>query len=213
MTAQAGKLKTIWILIPIFGSLVFIALYIIAAFFYPGGSETNKTAIGYSLTNNYWCNLLNDSAINGQQNTAKPIAVTAMIILCLALSTFWIFFPRQIRTGKIQMHIIQTSGTAAMLCSLFLLTNINHDLVVNVASSLGFIATIGALICLYQAKWNWLFAFGIFNIILVGLNNYLYYTKGMMIYLPVVQKISFLSFLVWTCFINISIYYKSLRVV
>ena len=200
-------------MIPIFGSLFFIALYIIAASFYPGGSETDKTTVGYSLTDNYWCNLLHDNAINGQLNTAKPIAVTAMIILCLALSVFWIFFPRHIMTGKILRVTIQISGTAAMLCSFLLLTNRNHDLVVNFSSSLGFIATIGTLICLYHTKWYWLFSFGFFNIFLIGLNNYLYYTQGMMIYLPVVQKISFLSFLVWICFINIIIYQKSVKVV
>lgn len=206
MRAQTGKLKTIWTLIPIFGSLFFITLYVIAASLYPGGSETDKSSTGFSLTNNYWCNLLHDNAINGQRNTAKPIAVTGMIILCLALSTFWIFFPRHIMAGRIQRVTIQISGTAAMLCSFFLLTNVNHDLVVNLASSLGFIAIIGTLICLYQAKWYSLFAFGLFNILLMGLNNYLYYTHGMIIYLPVVQKISFASFLVWFCLININLY-------
>ncbi len=208
LTTQTGTSKTIWILIPIFGSLVFIALYIIAASFYPGGSETDKTSVGYNLTKNYWCNLLHDTAINGQPNTAKPIAVTAMIILCLALSTFWIFFPKYIMTSKILRNTIQISGTAAMLFSFFLLTNVNHDLVVNFASSLGFIATVGTLICLYQAKWYWLFVFGLFNIFLIGLNNYLYYTEGMMIYLPVVQKISFASFLIWICLINSNLYYS-----
>ena len=179
---------------------------------YPGGSETDKSSIGYSLANNYWCNLLHDNAINGQPNTAKPIAVTALIVLCLALSAFWFFFPRHIMTGRIQRLTIQISGIASMLCSFFLLTNINHDLVVNLASFMGFIATIGTLICLYQTKWYSIFAFGLFNIFLIGLNNYLYYTQGMMIYLPVVQKISFLSFLVWICFININIYQKPVKV-
>ena len=213
LTAQIRKSNTIWLLIPIFGSLVFITLYIIAALVYPGGSETDKSSIGFSLANNYWCNLLHDNAINGQPNTAKPIALTGMIILCLALSTFWLFFPRHIITGKTLEVIIQISGTGAMLCSFFLLTNINHDLAVNLASTLGFIATIGTLICIYQTKWYGLLAFGLFNILLVGLNNYLYYTEGMMIYLPVVQKISFLSFLVWICFININIYHKSVKIV
>jgi len=213
LTAQVRKSNNIWIFIPILGSLVFISLYIIAAFLYPGGSETDKASVGYSLTNNYWCNLLHDIAINGQPNTAKPIAVSAMIILCLALSAFWFCIPRLIVTGKPLGVTIQFSGVSAMLCSFLLLTNINHDLAVNLASSLGFIATIGTLICLYHTKWYGLFAFGLVNIVLIGLNNYLYYTKGMMIYLPVVQKISFLSFLIWICFININIYHRSLKVV
>ena len=213
MTEQTNKSKAIWVLIPIFGSLLFIVLYIIAALLYPGGSETNKTAIGFSWTNNYWCNLIHENAINGQPNTGRPFAITAMFILCLALSIFWFVFPKHLITGKYLRLTIQISGTGAMLSSFFLLTDINHDLVVNTASSLGFIATIGTLICLHHTKWYGLFVFGLLNIFLVGLNNYLYNTKGLMIYLPVVQKISFLSFLVWICLINLNIYHKPVKVV
>ena len=213
MTTQANRSGSFWILIPIFGSLLFIVLYVIAAFLYPGGSETDKTSIGFSWTHNYWCNLLHENAINGQPNTAKPFAMTGMLILCLALSTFWLVFPQYVIAGKNLKITIQISGIASMLSSFFLLTNINHDLIVNVASSLGLVATIGTLICLYKVKWFGLFIFGLFNILLVGLNNYLYNTTGMMIYLPSAQKISFLSFLVWICLININLYQRSVRIV
>ena len=208
LTAQRGKSKTIWILIPIFGSLLFIVFYIIAAYLYPGGSETDNSSVGFSWTNNYWCNLLHENAINGQPNSAKPFAISGMFILGFALSIFWLVFPEHFITKKYFRLIIQISGIAAMLSSFFLLTNINHDLIINIASSLGFIATIGTLVCLYQTKWYGLFAFGLFNLLLVGLNNYLYNTEGMMIYLPVVQKISFLSFLAWICLININLYQR-----
>jgi len=212
LTLQTSRSKSIWVLIPIFGSLLFIVLYIIAAVLYPGGSETDKTSIGFSWTNNFWCNLLKENAINGQPNTGKAFALTGMIILCPALSIFWLVFPKHLITDKSFRLTIQISGIAAMLSSLLLLTNINHDLATNLASSLGFVAIIGTLMSLYQAKWYELFVFGLFNILLIGLNNYLYYTKGMMIYLPVVQKISFLSFLVWICLININLYYRSVRI-
>jgi len=206
LTAQSHRSKGTWVLIPIFGSLLFILLYIIAALLYPGGSETDKTASGFSWTNNYWCNLLHENAINGQPNTGKPFAIIAMFILCLSLSIFWFAFPGHAGAGKYLRLTIQIPGIAGMLSSFLLLTDINHDLVINFASTLGFVATIGTLICLYQTKWHKLFVFGLFNIILVGLNNYLYHTKGLMIYLPVVQKISFLSFLAWFCLIDINLY-------
>ena len=211
MTTPTNKSKALWVLIPIFGSLLFIVLYIIAACLYPGGSETDKTSVGFSWTNNYWCNLLHQNAINGQPNSAKPFAISGMLILGFALSSFWLVFPEQLITKKYFRLTIQISGIAAMLSSFFLLININHDLFINIASSLGFIATIGTLVCLYQTKWYGLFAFGLFNIVLVGLNNYLYNTEGMIIYLPVVQKISFLSFLAWICLININVYQKPLK--
>jgi len=195
-------------LVSIFGCVLFIILYIIAALLYPGGSETDKTAIGYSWTNNYWCNLLHDDAINGEPNTAKPIAIAGMFILVLALSGFWILFPRYINTNKAYRLIIQICGVIGMISSFFLIADRNHDLVVNIASGFGFIAVIGVLVCLYQTKWFWLFGYGLFNIFLIFLNNYLYHS-GKMFYLPIVQKFSFLSFLVWICCIEMKLYRRN----
>jgi len=208
LTTQTNRSKNIWVLVSIFGCVLFIILYIIAALLYPGGSETDKTAIGYSWTNNYWCNLLHDDAINGEPNTAKPIAIAGMFILGLALSGFWILFPRYINTNKAYRLIIQICGVIGMISSFFLIADRNHDLVVNIASGFGFIAVIGVLVCLYQTKWFWLFGYGLFNIFLIFLNNYLYHS-GKMFYLPIVQKFSFLSFLVWICCIEMKLYRRN----
>jgi len=188
--------------------LLFIILYIIAALLYPGGSGTDKTAIGYSWTNNYWCNLLSEKAINGQINTARPVAVIAMFILGLSLSSFWILFPAFTQLKRNHKLLIQLAGTVCMLTSFLLLTRIDHDLAINTSSAFGLIAMIGTLVALYQLKWKWLFAIGFFDLLLVALNNYLYHSDEMM-YLPIVQKFSFLSFLVWFSFISINLYQSS----
>ena len=206
LAAQTNRSKSIWGLIPIFGSVLFIVLYITAAFLYPGGSLSDNTTIGYNWTENYWCNLLNDKAINGQVNTAKPVAVVAMLILCTSLSVFWIFFPASVQIKKYHRLIIQIAGILSMITAFLLLTNINHDLSINISSSFGFIAMLGILSALYQIKWKMLFAFGLFNILLIGLNNYLYYIISDLAYLPLVQKFTFLSFLVWICCIEMKLY-------
>jgi hypothetical protein len=185
---------------------------VLAAFLYPGGSGADKTGTGYSWTNNYWCNLLSEKAINGQTNTARPVAVIAMFILGLSLFTFWIFFPAVTQLKKYHKLLIQVAGTVCMLASLLLLTSIDHDLAVNTSSAFGLIAMLGTLIALYQLKWKWLFAVGLFDLLLVALNNYLYHSNEMM-YLPIVQKISFLAFLVWFSFISINLYQKPVRIV
>ena len=205
MTKALQGSKSIWILTPFIGSLLFIILYIIAALLYPGGSGTDKTAIGYSWTNNYWCNLLSEKAINGQINTARPVAVIAMFILGLSLSSFWILFPAFTQLKRNHKLLIQLAGTVCMLTSFLLLTRIDHDLAINTSSAFGLIAMIGTLVALYQLKWKWLFAIGFFDLLLVALNNYLYHSDEMM-YLPIVQKFSFLSFLVWFSFISIGLY-------
>jgi len=193
-------------LTPILGTILFVALYVVATFFYPGGSQVDKNAIGFSWINNYWCNLLNENAINGKHNPAKPIAVTAMFVLWLSLSFFWFLFPKHINIAKFAKLTIQISGTLAMTTTFFLLTNINHDLVTNLTSMFGLVATVGLFTGLYKNKWYGLFAFGLLNLLLVALNNYLYYNKGLIIYLPVIQKISFATFLIWICSIDINLY-------
>ena len=204
--------KRFLLLTPIFGTVLFVILYFIATLFYPGGSQVNKNSVGFSWLNNYWCNLLNEQAINGQLNSAKPIAMAAMFILCLTLILFWFLFPKYIAVDKKLAIIIKGCGSLAMIIGFLLFTNINHDLITNLASFFGVIATIGILIALYKIRWNRLFVLGLFNFLLVGLNNYVYYSKGLIIYLPVVQKITFALFLFWVCSIDLNLYYEQRKI-
>lgn len=204
-----NKTKSNFVLIPIIGTIVFLLLYVVAAHLYPGGSQVNKNSIGFSWINNYWCNLLNDNAINGQPNPAKPIALTGMFVLCLTLSFFWFIFPLEIKISKNLQLTIHVAGILAMLVASFLFTDINHDLVTNLASSFGVIATIGTIIGLYKNKLFGLFAYGLLNILLVGLNNLCYYHHELIIYLPVIQKISFVTFLTWISSVTINLYHRS----
>lgn len=193
-------------LTPVFGTVLFVVLYAVATLFYPGGSQVDKNAIGFSWVNNYWCNLLNENAINGQHNPAKPIAMTGMFVLCLTLAFFWFHFPIRINIERFPKLAIQISGILAMTIAFFLFANIDHDLVTNLAAIFGIIASVGTLIGLYKTKWYGLFAFGLLNTALVVLNNYLYHSKGLIIYLPIIQKISFAAFLTWICGITIYLY-------
>ena len=202
------KTRNILMLIPLFGILVFVCLYFAATLYYPGGSQANANEKGFSWLNNYWCNLLNDKAMNGQTNAAKPIAVIAMVVLCVTLANFCYIFPKQLQFNKSHRLTVQISGMAAMAIAIFLFTNF-HDLVINIASLFAFIAIIGMFVGLYKQKWSGLFWLGTFNILLVVLNNILYYGKGLKLYLPVVQKITFLFFLIWICLIDIKLYNKS----
>lgn len=93
-----------------------------------------------------------------------------------------------------------------MIVGFFLFTNFDHDLITNLASMFGLIATAGTCIGLYKNKWKTLFIFGISNIILVIANCILYYNTDLILYLPVVQKITFAAFLIWICLINFRIY-------
>ncbi len=204
---KANKSHNLRILTPLFGTLVFVCLYVIATFYYPGGSQADKNAKGFSWTQNYWCNLLNENAINGQQNPARPIAITAMFVLCLTFAIFCFIFPRYTGLPKKSLIAIQISGIHSMATGMFLFTNL-HDIIINVASLFGFVAIAGIFAGLRKLKWRKLFWLGIFNLALVALNNILYYGNGLRVYLPVVQKITFLFFLLWMCLTDIQLFSK-----
>jgi len=205
---SAKNIKGIWLLTPLFGTIIFVCLYFVATRFYPGGSQVDKNSVGFSWAQNYWCNLLNESAINGQPNVARPIALTAMFVLCVTLTCFWYIIPLKAGLQKGLRLVIQISGLLAMILAMFLFTNY-HDAIVNAASAFGIVATIGTFICINRLKWSKLLWLGIFNLALVVLNNILYYNIGLLIFLPVVQKITFLFFLIWICLIDIKLYKRS----
>ena len=59
-----------------------------------------------------------------------------------------------------------------MITAFFLSVIVDHVFVTNLAAIFGLIATVGTFIGLYRNKWFKLFAFGLFILFLVGLNNY-----------------------------------------
>lgn len=196
------------LLFPAFGAIIFCILYLVAAYRYPGGSQTDAHSQGFSWTQNYWCNLLSETAINGQPNHSRPVAMIGMLVLAITLVYFWYFFPEQAGFNTVSKRIIQFSGAAAMLTGLFMSGEF-HDMIINLASLFGLIAIAGTFAGLYKLKWRYLLWFGILNLLLVGLNNLLYYREGLRIWLPPVQKITFFSFLLWISLISAGLYRRS----
>jgi hypothetical protein len=194
-----------WLLAPVLGSIVFAILYLTAASLYPGGSQADAHSKGFSWINNYWCNLLNEKAINSAPNTGRPFALAGMGVLCFTLAIFWFVFPKYASAGITWNRVIPVAGAGSMFTALFLFTSY-HDAVTNIAGGLGLVALTGTYIGLYKSKLTGLLWFGAANLLLVILNNYVYRTRGLISYLPLIQKISFASFLIWICCICISFY-------
>ncbi len=202
--------KKLLFLLPVACILLFISLYILASLQYPGGSQADIHSKGFSWKNNYWCNLLNEKAINGEVNDARPYAMIGMAILCAGLIIFWWMFSITVVKNTWWKRLIPAAGTLAMTGAFFSFTSM-HDVVINLASVSGLIALTGTLVGLYKQHWNLLFRWGLLNIFLVLLNNLFYYTPSLISYLPVIQKISFGVFLIWFSAISYRLYGTSIR--
>ncbi|NAS12271.1 hypothetical protein [Poritiphilus flavus] len=192
-------------LLPLTGMLLFILLYIIAAIRYPGGSHSNPYHEGFSFWHNYLCDLLDTYSVGGVLNSARVFARLALLVLCLSLVVFWYNLPRLFELKNINQRIMQSSGMLASIIILFLAAG-NHDIIVRIAGALGVVALISSFIELYRIRYRGLFYLGVFCLLIFFVNYYIYETGIYIKALPVIQKITFASFILWFISLDISIY-------
>ncbi|MFM2385499.1 MAG: hypothetical protein RL660_256 [Bacteroidota bacterium] len=184
------------------GVLLYVVMYFIAAQFYPGGTYQNRNAQGFDWVRNFWCNLLDSTSLNGQANTARPLAIAAMALLVCCITYFWYKFPRYVACSKTVGRLIQYCGCAAMLLSGLLLAAVQHDLAINISCFFGAIAICLALYSLYSNKHYFVLRIGVASIALMCANIYFYYINTNLLALAIVQKFAFASFLLWFVFVE-----------
>jgi hypothetical protein len=184
------------LILPVIGILGFILFYFIASLYYPGGNQSDPGATGFSWQHNYWCNLFNDQAINGKLNNAKPFAVIAMLCLSVSLGLFWLMAPLFFGFSRPVTFLLQGMGLVSILCASMIYSGA-HDVWLNIATGIAGIPLLGVLTGLFKRKWFFFFVTGLLHTGLIGINNLFYYSGSLIRYLPVVQKISFIIFLLW----------------
>ncbi|MBY0534228.1 MAG: hypothetical protein K2P88_00130 [Chitinophagaceae bacterium] len=126
-----------------------------------------------------------------------------MIVLAFSLCLFWWIYAGFARFPTLQQKLLRFSAIGSMLIASLLVSPLPHDLIINAASLLGMISISLTMIGLYKSKWYTVFTWGFINILLVIANNVLYYNSDLIQFLPIVQKISFASYLLWFSSINI----------
>lgn len=184
------------------GLFLFVFLYLLAAIRYPGGWPGNPSGAGFSWRHSYWCNLLNETALNGRPNSGRWPAIAGMWVLGITLLIFWFQTGAALgHTHRLAARVLLVTGSLSSLTVLFLPFGF-HDTIVNCSSGAGLIALFLLMQFLFRRRFLRLFSWGLLNALLVGINNYLYYTEDGTGHLPWVQKLSFLSFLLWMAAIS-----------
>jgi hypothetical protein len=190
--------------LPSAGICLFTALYIYSATLYPGGSQADLHSTGFDWVNNYWCNLMNEKAMNGQINPARPMAIVAMVVLCSSLASFFVQFASKVELTRFWRRWIAISGVCSMFTTVWLFTEW-HDIATIIASVFGLATLIGVMYGLVKNRMRgYLLTCGLIAILL-GVNNYIYYTEQGLGALPLLQKISFAVVLLWVVAVNRSI--------
>lgn len=186
---------------------VFVLLYIIAAIQYPGGSWNYMDHEGFSFWHNYLCDLLDVYAINGDLNHARFYARAALGAICFSVILTWYLIPNLFKKNSRTIAFMKWSGMLALGITVFLASG-THDIVLRIAGLFGFIAVATSLLELYRTKYFKLFGLGLFCLIIFVANYFIYETRIMVTALPVIQKVTFVSFMVWFVWMDFRIYQK-----
>jgi len=119
-------------LTPLIGIGVFVICYVLATLNYPGGNWSSPDHESFSIWHNYLCDLLDSQAINGEENSARPYAISALLALCLGLFTLWIRLPALFIRKSPNLRVMKVSGLLA-LATIFFLALGSHDTIVRIA--------------------------------------------------------------------------------
>ena len=195
------------LILPLVGMGMFVLLYLLAAYMYPGGSWLIPEADRFSFWNNYLCDLLDYYAVNGEINHGRYPARIALGFLVCALMLLWYFLPGFLPKKSFAQILMWSSGLLALLTTFFLSTG-THDITVRIAGGFGTIAFVSLFIELYRIGLIRLFITGILCLIIFLINYYIYETGIYIEALPIIQKITFVAFISWFAVLNLAMISK-----
>ena len=176
------------------GIVISISLLIISTLYYPGGSQFDKTSIGYDWKKNYISNLFNEQAINGSNNSSRIWAIVGMMLLSATFAIFFIKFSRRI-PAKHAAKVIKYSGAGAMLFT-FLIATPLHDKMITIASTMTLISIFYITVFVLKSRLQ-LFKFLCIACLLVFYCSlYMYYSGTFLRFLPIMQKVTFATIII-----------------
>lgn len=203
MNNGGGKsiLRDWWGLYPAIAIAVYFVLFFVAAEMYPGGSQADLKSTGFSWVHNYWCELMNHEAMNGQPNPGASLAIIAMIFAGSAVGIFFYRLPLYCRATDAQARVIRvsaalTGGSGVLLFGDF------HNPALLCFSLAGLITFVTALVILVKNGHRWFFAAGLTAVLLTQINNVMYYLRLGVQHIPWFQKIAIAAALLWVAFMN-----------
>lgn len=177
------------------GILLFLCLLLIAILVYPGGSQQDAHSTGFDWRQNYISNLFSPLAMNGAVNSSRVWAITGWALLCITVAGFFFEFSKKIPSVG-PARIILYTGIAGMLFGILVATPL-HDTMVTISGILMLISLFYVAVFVFKSRLTLLKILAIIVILLFEVCNYLYYTRTRLDLLPVAQKATLLSGLVW----------------
>jgi hypothetical protein len=194
--SKAGRsLPPVWS-VPIVAAFVFVGLYATAAVLYPGGTYQEPSRSGYSFVDNYFCDLLDAQTKAGRGNAGRPVAIAAMVVLCVGISVFWWSVPKLFPGARVRAAVVRASGLASGLVTPWVATRA-HDAVIHGAGLLGVIGFVGTMTAPGAHRTRTVEVAAWTAIAFVVANYLIWVTRVGLAWMALVQKGAFSFFLLW----------------
>ncbi len=190
--------------VPVIFAAIYFILYLIAAYLYPGGNDYDKNCIGFSWMHNYWCDLTGDFAKNGQYNDSRNIAIAALFCAALSLGSIWYSLTSILGNDR-EMQTAKWTGIFSVLFGTTVFTSF-HPYSIFLGGFFSFVAITFLLKKLLSQKLLLHYYTGLFTLLFMCVNYYIYTTERGIYWLPVLQKFTFLVVFGW--FMSIGFLYR-----
>lgn len=194
--------------IPIVGMGLYLAVFIIAAMDYPGGSENIPSAVGYSFFNNFLCDVMNPTTHGGSYNPARLIAIISHLILSVTMITFFYLLPELFSWNNLNTKVTRYVGMLTMTVFVFMYTPL-HDHIVTATGVLGTVALIPFFISMKKYPNGGLKSLAYLCFVLSIVVFFIFETKIGYYYLPFLQKITFFFDALWVIWVSIIVIKKN----
>ena len=171
---------------PFFGVLSSAVLLVVAAGRYPGS---------YDWVNQSVSSLFQPNALNGEENAARPLSALAVLLFCLSIA---VVFATIARKGPTRFHrdTIQIGGIGSMVYAALAVTPM-HDLMVGLALLFFMTAMVTIFHWLYLGRRFGMLGAGVVCLAMTLSNATMYYGEVLYGFLPIVQKLSLISWVSW----------------
>jgi hypothetical protein len=177
------------------GVLVGVALIVVAAFQYPGGSQHDAHSTGFDLKYNYLSDLFTKTAGNSEASTSRYFAVPGMLVLALSFAVFFYRFGQKQPTASMR-RLIAFSGMGSMGFAFLVVTPL-HDAMITLASALSLLTLLGIVVSLYKSRRFAMLGYGVLGMLTAYFANYVYYSRQHLELLPTLQKVTFVLIVSW----------------
>ena len=186
--------------------LLFVIMFFYGASLYPGGSYRYPLNEGYDMVNNYICNLMGTTALNGSPNPGRTVSIVSWVALGTGVGFFFYHQSSSFKLSRTLQKIIRLSGVLSMVFILLMFTDW-HDTVLSISGIIGSFSIATLLVSLWKEKKLYLFFFGVISLILLLYNALSYFTFFHIETLPLIQKITLICMMLW--FLILNVHYSS----